>query len=176
MPAEHASAAAQVKLHSLSDDAVAAIWARFHAAIEPARAVRSNNTSWTTKGSNLWSPEALCWAMSYCMASHVALHMSNLHSCGVAVPVQYQMAEDWLLVGLQAGKLGCVMFQFHLSFAPTQASRAHVEWCREKLRQDVAMAVEFRNRAWFKETGALAETQVGRWQARGEAFSVMARY
>jgi uncharacterized protein YecE (DUF72 family) len=59
---------------------------------------------------------------------------------------------------LQADKLGCVMFQFHLSFGPTAANRRHVEWCRARLGDDVAMAVEFRSRAWFEGAAELQDT------------------
>ena len=48
----------------------------------------------------------------------------------------------------QAGKLGCVVFQFHLSFACTEASREHVLSLRRRLDHRINMAVEFRNREW----------------------------
>jgi uncharacterized protein YecE (DUF72 family) len=49
----------------------------------------------------------------------------------------------------RAGKLGAVVFQFHLNFSPSVDNRLHVRWCREKLDKGLAMAVEFRNRDWF---------------------------
>lgn len=49
-----------------------------------------------------------------------------------------------------AGKLGPVLFQFHLGFLPGEASRAHVEWCRARLGADIKMAVDFRDRAWVE--------------------------
>ncbi len=50
---------------------------------------------------------------------------------------------------LRAGRMGCVVFQFQLSFQDTQQNRAYVEHCREMLNAAVPMAVEFRNRKWF---------------------------
>lgn len=35
--------------------------------------------------------------------------------------------------------MGCVVFQFHLDFKPTEDSKQHVLWCREHLRADVQM-------------------------------------
>ena len=61
---------------------------------------------------------------------------------------------------LQAGKLGVVLFQFHNSFSPTVANRAHVTWCRERLQAHIRMAVEFRHRGWFDSQTALQETKV----------------
>ena len=45
--------------------------------------------------------------------------------------------------------MGCVIFQFHLSFHPSEASREIVEQSAHRLRQDVVMAVEFRCRSWL---------------------------
>ena len=50
---------------------------------------------------------------------------------------------------MQAGQLGSVLFQFHVSFGPSAAHRQHVEWCRRRLDARVAMSVEFRSRTWF---------------------------
>jgi len=47
------------------------------------------------------------------------------------------------------GRLGVVIFQFHLGFGPTDAHRAHVAWCRAHLSPEFEMGVEFRNRGWF---------------------------
>lgn len=47
-----------------------------------------------------------------------------------------------------AGKLACVLFQFHLNFPHTQLSKEHVELLRERLDGRINMAVEFRNRDW----------------------------
>ena len=47
-------------------------------------------------------------------------------------------------------KLGVVaMFQFQLSFTPTTLNLRHVLECRRRLDYRIAMAVEFRDRAWF---------------------------
>jgi len=49
-----------------------------------------------------------------------------------------------------AGKLGAVLFQFQESFAPSQKSMKHIEWCRENLNPNYKnMIVEFRNRSWL---------------------------
>lgn len=50
---------------------------------------------------------------------------------------------------LQAGKCGCVVFQFQLSFTCTDANLVFMAQCRQRLRQDVRMAVELRNRGWI---------------------------
>eukprot|EP00249_Psilotum_nudum_P030668 c43542_g1_i1 orf=266-1651(-) len=50
-----------------------------------------------------------------------------------------------------AGSLGVVVFQFHLSFKPTEENREHVNWCRLNLDSQFSMAVEFRCREWFAE-------------------------
>jgi uncharacterized protein YecE (DUF72 family) len=36
-------------------------------------------------------------------------------------------------------KMGCVVFQFHLSFKPCAANQAHVLWCRSMLDAEVLM-------------------------------------
>jgi uncharacterized protein YecE (DUF72 family) len=51
---------------------------------------------------------------------------------------------------VQAQRLGLLVFQFHLSFKPSEASRQAVLRCRQLLAHDIAMAAEFRNRAWFQ--------------------------
>ena len=53
---------------------------------------------------------------------------------------------------IAAGKLGCVVFQFHLTFPLSQQSKDHVEDLRRRLRADARMAVEFRNRDWVVGT------------------------
>ena len=42
------------------------------------------------------------------------------------------------------------MFQYHLTFKPTEANQQHVEHCRRMLAADIPMAVEFRDRSWFQ--------------------------
>jgi uncharacterized protein YecE (DUF72 family) len=51
---------------------------------------------------------------------------------------------------LQGGRLGSVVFQFHLSFKPSEANQRHVEHCRRMLAAHIPMAVEFRDRGWFQ--------------------------
>eukprot|EP00954_Amorphochlora_amoebiformis_P024216 1364990-Amorphochlora_amoeboformis.AAC.1 len=51
-----------------------------------------------------------------------------------------------------AGKMGAVLVQFHTSFAPSTEAEEHVRWVRSRLRRDVSMAVEFRNRAWLERS------------------------
>jgi uncharacterized protein YecE (DUF72 family) len=56
------------------------------------------------------------------------------------------------------GRLGLVVFQFPLSFTPTDANRAHVRWCRQHLAAECVMAVEFRCRLWFKDEAEIDRT------------------
>lgn len=73
-----------------------------------------------------------------------------LHARGrLLLPVIFAHCTPWP----QAGRLGCVVFQFQLSFKPSAANKAYVLRCRSMLRADVAMAVEFRSRAWFAGQG-----------------------
>ncbi len=72
---------------------------------------------------------------------------------------------------VRAARMGCVVFQFQLSFLDTGSNRAHVEHCREMLDPDLAMAVEFRNRSWF--TGAaLVEGASRGSQTKGQLVHV----
>eukprot|EP00471_Norrisiella_sphaerica_P009225 CAMPEP_0184496488 /NCGR_PEP_ID=MMETSP0113_2-20130426/34079_1 /TAXON_ID=91329 /ORGANISM="Norrisiella sphaerica, Strain BC52" /LENGTH=368 /DNA_ID=CAMNT_0026883129 /DNA_START=48 /DNA_END=1151 /DNA_ORIENTATION=+ len=48
-----------------------------------------------------------------------------------------------------SGKMGAVLVQFHTNFRPSQSAEDHVRWVRARLRKDVRMAVEFRNRLWL---------------------------
>ncbi len=50
--------------------------------------------------------------------------------------------------------MGLVVFQFHLSFAPSHDNKRHVLACRQRLQANITMAVEFRNRGWFKGEAA----------------------
>ena len=61
-----------------------------------------------------------------------------------------------------AGKLGLVIFQFQLSFAPSDANRQHVEWCRRHLCAAYRMGVEFRDRRW---TAGEERERTFRWMA-----------
>jgi uncharacterized protein YecE (DUF72 family) len=51
----------------------------------------------------------------------------------------------------QAGKLGVVTFQFHLSYTPSESALSYILECRRRLDSRFQMAVEFRCRRWFKE-------------------------
>ena len=61
---------------------------------------------------------------------------------------------------LQAKKMGCIIFQFPLSFAPSDDNRRHIEWCRSNIRNSLEMAVEFRARSWFSTQEACTATVV----------------
>ena len=58
---------------------------------------------------------------------------------------------------IDAGKLGCVVFQFHLSQPPSESLRAHVLDCQARL-SGARVAVEFRNRDWI--TGSIGDETV----------------
>ena len=49
-----------------------------------------------------------------------------------------------------AGRLGCVVFQFQLDFSPSDACRDWIEYCRKNLGKNFTMAVEFRDRGWYR--------------------------
>eukprot|EP00892_Ulva_mutabilis_P001030 jgi/Ulvmu1/10928/UM007_0107.1 len=61
----------------------------------------------------------------------------------------WQAFHGCLRPAKEKGQLGCVLFQFHLSFTPSDANKNHVEWCRSQLDSGIEMAVEFRAREWF---------------------------
>ena len=46
-------------------------------------------------------------------------------------------------------KLGAIIFQFQLSYYPTEKNKRYVEYCRRKLDSKYNMAVEFRDRSWL---------------------------
>jgi uncharacterized protein YecE (DUF72 family) len=50
----------------------------------------------------------------------------------------------------RAGKLGVIIFQFHLGFLPTKENKEYVRWCRQMLDPEYPMAIEFRSRKWFE--------------------------
>ena len=52
---------------------------------------------------------------------------------------------------LEAGKLGCVLLQFPYFFWPNKNAFSYLEFCRERL-QGFDVVIEFRNRAWVKES------------------------
>lgn len=53
-----------------------------------------------------------------------------------------------------AGKLACVVAQYHTSFSPTDANRRAVAELRRRLDVRINLAVEFRNRTWLAATEA----------------------
>ncbi|GAX79803.1 hypothetical protein CEUSTIGMA_g7243.t1 [Chlamydomonas eustigma] len=55
---------------------------------------------------------------------------------------------------IACNKMGCVVFQFQLSFLDTVKNRSYVEHCRKMLSAFIPMAVEFRNRAWFSRSAS----------------------
>ena len=61
----------------------------------------------------------------------------------------WQYWNTAILPAHAACKLGLVIFQFQLSFTPSDANRQHVEWCRERLCSAYRMGVEFRDRSWL---------------------------
>ncbi|MFP5224944.1 MAG: DUF72 domain-containing protein [Actinomycetota bacterium] len=59
---------------------------------------------------------------------------------------------DALMPLHSAGKLGFILFQFPPWFLPDPDSRAWVERCQERMA-DYKIAIEFRNRSWFDDSG-----------------------
>ena len=57
-------------------------------------------------------------------------------------------------------KLGVVMFQFHLSFRPSQENLEYVLDCRQRLDSRYNMAVEFRCRSWFTNSFWLQQIRI----------------
>jgi hypothetical protein len=51
-----------------------------------------------------------------------------------------------------------VVFQFQLSFQPSEDNKRHVEWCRANLHPDYQMAIEFRHRGWVRDEAAIQST------------------
>ena len=69
-----------------------------------------------------------------------------------------------------AGRLGCVVFQFHLSQPPSDSLREHILECKARLK-GAKMAIEFRNREWL--TGDTGEETV-RWAKENDLLLVAA--
>ena len=63
--------------------------------------------------------------------------------------VLWEVQNQRLRVLSDAGRLGCVVFQFQLDFSPSDAARAWISYCRRNLGADFKMAVEFRARSWY---------------------------
>ena len=59
----------------------------------------------------------------------------------------------------RAGKLGCILFQFHLGFHPNQESYDHISYCREMLSAQYRMAIEFRERSWTNDQNITATVE-----------------
>mmetsp|Transcript_11394 Transcript_11394/g.15199 ORF Transcript_11394/g.15199 Transcript_11394/m.15199 type:complete len:554 (-) Transcript_11394:159-1820(-) len=66
------------------------------------------------------------------------------------VDALWNMFNEQLTPFVTFHKLGCVLCQFHTSFGPTPQNEAYVQHVRKRLRSDVRLAVEFRNRSWFE--------------------------
>ena len=56
----------------------------------------------------------------------------------------------------EGGALGCVVFQFHASYAASPDNTAYVAECRRRLHAPYRMAVEFRSRSWYAATPPVA--------------------
>jgi len=56
------------------------------------------------------------------------------------------------------GRLGVVIFQFQLNFAPSEENKEHIRWCRSMLDPSYGMAIEFRNRQWVRDEATIRET------------------
>lgn len=71
-------------------------------------------------------------------------------------PLQDRLWKDWheaLEPVIKASVMGCVLFQFQISFAPCRSNQEYIRQVRARLDPRVHMAVEFRNRGWFVEEG-----------------------
>ena len=81
-----------------------------------------------------------------------------------AVDDLWALFNDCLTPVVQANKMGAVVFQFHLNFVPSDDNRLFIEACAKNLRQDVKMAVEFRDRSWFftENIASLGRDCIGR--------------
>ena len=82
----------------------------------------------------------------------------------------WRLYNDGIASCVQAGKMKAVLFQFNLKFAPSDEARKYVEHCRHCLDKRVAMAVEFRNRAWVSPTQRAATLA---WMTRNRLIFVM---
>lgn len=61
----------------------------------------------------------------------------------------WELSNAMLEPLIRADRLGCVLLQFHTGFGPTPCNEDYVRQCRQKLRGDARMCVEFRDRAWI---------------------------
>ncbi|KAI5071310.1 hypothetical protein GOP47_0013561 [Adiantum capillus-veneris] len=86
----------------------------------------------------------------------------HIHLNDLSVSIRDELWQSFnkvLHVARDAGNLGVVVFQFHLSFKPTKENQAHVEWCRENLDACFSMAAEFRCRDWVKDERLISTTK-----------------
>ena len=66
-----------------------------------------------------------------------------------ALQLMWTMSNNILDPFVKRNKMGVVLLQFHTTFKPTKDNIEYVINCRKKLRSDVRMAIEFRNRSWL---------------------------
>ncbi len=67
---------------------------------------------------------------------------------GDALSLCFSMFAAALAPLRQAGKLGCLLFQFPPWFIAREEHEQYIRWCRERL-DGLQLAVEFRHRSWF---------------------------
>ena len=65
------------------------------------------------------------------------------------VKMLWDMSNAMLEPFVKAKKMGCVLLQFHLTFKPNPTNTEYIRRCRRRLRSDVRMAIEFRDRSWL---------------------------
>jgi len=61
----------------------------------------------------------------------------------------WRLFENSVEPAYVAGKLGCIVFQFQNSFAPSFESKRYVEYCCTELHEKFRIAIDFRNRGWI---------------------------
>ena len=118
-------------------------------------------------------------------SSTPSLHLSislSLPLCGTQLPAGAEQ-ELWahfhaaLEPVHSAGRMGLVVFQFHLSYAPCDEHRAYVLHCRRRLQPKLRMAVEFRNRAWLTgDEGLRTERFVGHSSSSARLPPLLCKY
>ena len=67
-----------------------------------------------------------------------------------ALQLLWDLSNDLLTPFIASNKMGIVLLQFHTSFYPSTDNMQYIRTCRRHLRDDVRMAVEFRNRNWLR--------------------------
>ena len=68
----------------------------------------------------------------------VSLSDLGMHQVGLV----WAAFHDALAPLASSGRLGCVVFQFHLGFGPSAENRRHVRWCRDHLDKRFTMCEE----------------------------------